>query len=218
MNPLLRSLFRLVFLVWLLAVFACGAVVAQKTGAPLYGANLLTFLFTLKMPFVPDAPPQKEEEPVVEEKAPPQPAPPLPEAPPSRPVVPTGSRAGNGSLSRPVFEVLPDGAVEVRMAYQGTLGEKRSLQPANVASYSLDLLGSWSGLSGAFVVPGKGVIKKVQVGRHPDRVRFSALASEPVLPTLLRGEMYQAPGEIILLFRNESLEREPAAPAGTARP
>lgn len=220
MNPLLRSLFRLVFFVWLFAVLICGVVVAQKTHTPMYGASLLTFLFTKKLPFslgeppsMPSAPPigpEEEEEPIVEPSPPPPPAP----AQVLRPIVPSGPKAGKGSLSKPVFSVLADGSIEVRIAYKGTLGQKRSLHAPNVASVSLDLIGKWSGLSGNFTPPDTKLIKKLQVGLHADRVRFSALAHDPAKPTSLRGEMYQEEGAIVLVFINA----QPSRPGPAATP
>jgi hypothetical protein len=121
--------------------------------------------------------------------------------------MPHGLAQGKGWIGAPRFAALPDGSLEVRLAYRGRLGGETHFTPRDVKidtrldALSVDLHGEWEFSRQADTHIEKSTVCRVQIYRHPKYVRVSAIscAQESDRPTLAVRAFF-SPGEIRLLF------------------
>ena len=173
----LRSLYRIMLLVWLSLVLCLGGIVAYNSGANGSG-SLFAFLFPGSQQPAPLPP-------VVPEQPAPPPAPVItpPAVEPAKPqtewlALQKGKKAGKGTLGKPEITVLDNGDVEVRFACTDAPGNFREFHPANIDSLAIDLMGAWG--KGMLVDkrPNKGALKRVQIADHNEWLRVSGIARE----------------------------------------
>ena len=174
----LRSLYRIMLLVWLALVLSLGFLVAHNVNSDGSG-NLFAFLFKGAKepaplpPVVVQEPPKKEVAPVIT-------------PPPAEPVKPKtdwialqkGKKAGKGTLGKPEITTLDNGDLEVRFPCSDAPGNYREFFPANIDSLSIDLMGAWGKGIKVDKRPAKGVLKRVQMADHKQWVRVSGIARE----------------------------------------
>ncbi|MBE6442274.1 MAG: hypothetical protein E7022_08120 [Desulfovibrio desulfuricans] len=174
----LRSLYRIMLLVWLALVLCMGCIVAHNAGTEGSG-SLFAFLF-------PDTREPAPLPPVVVKEAPkPAPVPVItpPTEEPARPqtewiALQKGKKAGKGSLGKPEITSLDNGDVEVRFACSDAPGNFREFFPATIDSLSIDLMGAWGKGMRVDKRPDRGVLKRVQIADHKQWLRVSGIARE----------------------------------------
>ncbi|MBQ9406910.1 MAG: hypothetical protein IJU37_09295 [Desulfovibrio sp.] len=173
----LRSLYRIMFLVWLALVMCIGGIVAYNSGT--HGSDsLFAFLF-------PSSEQPAPLPPIIPEQPAPQPAPVItpqvlePTKPQSEWIaLQKGKKAGKGTLGKPEITLLDNGDVEVRFPCTDAPGNFHEFHPANIDSLSIDLIGAWGKGVRVDKRLNKGVLKRVQIADHKEWVRVSGIARE----------------------------------------
>lgn len=180
----LRTLYRLMLVVWLILVLSMGAVVGHMAeNSDSSDRHLLAFLFPTKPASAP-LPPVMPEKTV---KPAPPPPPPLSAPAPQKPAEPRGDwvalkkgkTGGTGTLINPVITVTDKGEIEVRFPMKGAPGTYRDFHPVNIDSQSVDLMGPMGKGMNVDKRIESGVLKRVQIADHKQWVRISGIARNP---------------------------------------
>ncbi|MDR0379219.1 MAG: hypothetical protein LBI62_04630 [Candidatus Accumulibacter sp.] len=173
----LRTIFRWMLLIWFIAVGLLAVFLGDRMENRQAG-DLVTRIFTEPAP--------SPATPILEHE-PPGPA----EATPAETKtddwmpMPNGRAPGKGRIGAPQFTTLPDGSLEIRLPYQGSLGGETHFVPreagtnARLDALSVDLHGAWEFLRQTDAHVGKSVVCRVQIYSHPEYVRVSAIACTP---------------------------------------
>ncbi|MDR3300674.1 MAG: hypothetical protein LBU43_11950 [Candidatus Accumulibacter sp.] len=197
----LRAIFRLMLLVWFILVLAMGIGLNRWIGGDFSG-NLLVRLFfdfselaTTRI-LTPEPP-----------HTPPQPA----EAPSPWRIMKNGEHPGQGRIGKPEIAALSDGALEVRLPYQGTLGEETHFHPkekgvGKLDALAVDLHGVWKIFHDLDARPMNGHVCRIQIYAHPDRLRVSAIACEQMANPSLAARIFFSSEHIRIVFSKGTIK------------
>jgi hypothetical protein len=182
----LRTIFRLMLCVWFLGFILIALMLTQRMGIESSGALAARLFAELPMP---------KTLPILAAK-PPEPA----EPPSPWQILPDTKTVGEGSIGKPVFTSLPNGALELLLPYEGTLGGATRFFPRDVGIQTrrdaalVDFHGQWRFNHPTNMPIHQSDICRVQAYPHPGYVRVSAISClwEADHPTLTAEVFYSA--------------------------
>ncbi len=189
----MRTIFRCMLLLWLVAVAALGVAVSRSTSTTYIG-NTMAFLFShagedhaaLIQPERRPAP-RSEDGPAVA-------------APQEWVKLSRGKTAGGGTLGAPAIEELEGGAVAVVMPLTGTVGDVSFYTPTNVSGVAVDIIGEWSKPPYLKRHMSSGCLSLVQAAGHKGYLRVSGVAAKGVAKIEAKAEHSASRGAVRVVF------------------